>query len=45
MAGGRSKKGGEHAYLANIFKRLPVLYGSVIYSFRGGFLIRPFLIV
>ena len=28
-----------------MLKRLPVLYRSVIYSFRGGFLIRPFLIV
>ena len=28
-----------------MLKRLPVLFRSVIYSFRGGFLIRPFLIV
>jgi uncharacterized membrane protein len=28
-----------------MFKRLPVLYQSAVYSFRGGFLIRPFLIV
>ncbi len=28
-----------------MFKRLPVLYQSAVYSFRGGFLIRPFVIV
>jgi hypothetical protein len=28
-----------------MFKRLPVLYKSAVYSFRGCFLIRPFLIV
>jgi uncharacterized membrane protein len=28
-----------------MLKRLPVLYQSAVYSFRGGFLIRPFLIV
>jgi uncharacterized membrane protein len=28
-----------------MLKRLPALYRSVIYSFRGGFLIRPLLIV
>ena len=27
-----------------MFKRLPLLYRSAIYSFRGGFLVRPFLI-
>ena len=27
-----------------MLKRLPVLYQSAIYSFRGGFLVRPFLI-
>ncbi|MBV8593662.1 MAG: DUF2254 domain-containing protein [Caulobacteraceae bacterium] len=29
----------------NMLKRLPVLYQSAAYSFRGGFLIRPFMIV
>jgi len=28
-----------------MLKRLPILYQSVAYSFRGGFLVRPFLIV